>query len=47
MSEGSGTYSVLDSLVLVKQYKATGLTAGRTYNFKVEALNKFGYSVFS
>jgi hypothetical protein len=47
MSEGSGTYTVLDSLVLVKSFKAESLTAGNTYNFRVEALNKFGYSVYS
>lgn len=47
MSEGSGDFDVLDSEVLVRQYQATQLTPGATYNFKVEALNKFGYSVFS
>ena len=40
-------FQVLESAVTATSYLATGLTAGSTYEFKVEAKNSYGYSVFS
>ena len=45
ISNGTGSFVVLATNVTVKQYTATGLTSGVTYNFIVESLNAFGYSV--
>jgi hypothetical protein len=33
--QATGTYVVLESGILNKQYTATGLTPGQTYKFKV------------
>ena len=45
-SDGAlGTWSVIADGIALTTYTATGLTAGLTYNFKVEAENEFGYSV--
>jgi len=46
-TDGLGTYSELVPLAFIKEYTASGLTAGHTYNFKVEAYNAFGYGGFS
>lgn len=47
MSQGTGSYEVLNSTLSVNQYTATGLEAGLTYNFRVESYNAFGYSQLS
>lgn len=44
---GSDAYLVLESGITTKSYTATGLSAGVTYHFKVEARNVYGYSEFS
>lgn len=41
------TYVVRATEVLTQSYTATGLTAGLTYKFKIEARNTYGYSVYS
>jgi hypothetical protein len=41
-----GTFSVLASTANT-HYDVTSLTSGTTYEFKVEARNEYGYSVFS
>lgn len=46
-AESAGVYSTLEVGVTDMQYTATGLTAGTTYKFKVQARNAFGYSDFS
>lgn len=43
----NGNSEVLASNIVEKTYTATGLTFGVTYDFKVEAQNEFGYSVYS
>jgi len=44
---GADDYLVLESGITTKSYTATGLSAGVTYHFKVEARNEYGYSDFS
>ena len=46
-AEQGGTFSVLESSVVGTSYLATGLTAGTTYEFKLEAKNSYSYSAFS
>lgn len=46
IAESGGTFAVLDSAVNT-EYVVTGLTAGITYELKVEARNQLGYSPFS
>ena len=47
-SDGAtGTWAVIATGVAATSYTATGLTAGLTYKFKVEAENGFGFSAFS
>jgi hypothetical protein len=43
----TGIYSELASGVTTTHYTATGLTAGKTYKFKVQAQNGFGFSEYS
>ena len=43
----AGAYSVLASGLLLTSFTANGLTAGSTYNFKVQARNSFGLSIYS
>jgi hypothetical protein len=38
------TYTVVSSTIVVKSHTVTGLTAGKTYKFKVESRNSIGYS---
>lgn len=45
--QSTGDYIVLASLLNQGAYTALGLTFGRTYNFKVEARNSYGYSAYS
>jgi trimeric autotransporter adhesin len=45
--QSSGAYVILAMMVHEKSYTATGLTAGNTYKFKVEARNSYGYSSYS
>ena len=45
--QSSGVYVILAMMVHEKSYTATGLTAGNTYKFKVEARNLYGYSSYS
>jgi len=48
ISDGSiGVDTVIATGVVQNQYTATGLTAGKTYTFKVEARNSFGISAQS
>jgi hypothetical protein len=42
--EQGGSYSVLASGLTDASYTATGLTAGTTYEFTVEAQTSYGYS---
>ena len=42
-----GVYSVLASNVVTPSYFALGLTAGITYQFKIESRNSYGYSAYS
>jgi hypothetical protein len=46
IAEQGQSYSVLTS-VTTTTYTATGLTAGTTYEFKIESLNSYGYSSYS
>ena len=46
-AEQGGTFSVLESSVVGTSYLATGLTAGTTYEFRLEAKNSYSYSAFS
>ena len=47
-SDGAtGTWAVIATGVAATSYTATGLTAGLSYKFKVEAENGFGFSAFS
>lgn len=41
---GTGVFETIASSVATTSYTATGLTAGKTYTFKVEARNSFGNS---
>jgi hypothetical protein len=45
--QSTGDYVVLDSLINVLSYTASSLTTGKTYTFKVEARNSYGYSAYS
>jgi titin len=45
--QATGTDVVLASGILGTTYTATGLTAGLTYRFKVQARNTFGLSTYS
>jgi len=45
--QSSGSFIVLTSSVTQTKFTATTLVAGKTYSFKVEARNSFGYSAFS
>ena len=47
IAEQGQTFSVLASGVTDSSYLATDLTAGVTYEFKVEARTSYGYSQFS
>lgn len=40
-------YIIISSTLYVKSYIITGLTAGKTYKFRVEARNSIGYSDYS
>ncbi len=42
-----GSFSILASGVIPTTYTATSLTAGVTYQFKVESRNSYGYSDYS
>ena len=42
-----GTYVTRASEIVATQYTATGLTAGLTYKFRVEARNTYDYSDYS
>jgi hypothetical protein len=46
IAEQGGSYSVLTSEGSTT-YTATGLTAGTTYEFKIESQNSYGYSAYS
>jgi hypothetical protein len=46
MAELNGIFSVLDSSSNT-YYTASGLTAGTTYEFKIEARNQYDFSVYS
>jgi hypothetical protein len=41
---GTGVFETIASSVATTSYTATGLTAGKTYTFKVEARNSYGLS---
>ena len=41
---GTGIFTVIKSGHATTSYTATGLTAGKTYTFKVEARNSYGLS---
>ena len=43
----AGTYVVVQSGIMIEQYTVTGLTAGVTYKFKVQARNTEGSSAYS
>lgn len=45
--QSTGTWTDLDSGILQNLYTATGLTSGKYYNFRVEARNIQGYSLYS
>jgi len=44
---GTGVFTNLKSNHSTTSYTATGLTAGKTYTFKVEARNSYGSSLGS
>lgn len=44
---GIGIFTTIVSSITATYYEATGLTTGRTYVFKLETQNAFGYSGFS
>lgn len=46
IAEQGGSFSILASTANT-HYEATSLTYGTTYEFKVEAKNEYGYSVYS
>lgn len=46
IAELNGSFSVLDTTT-DSSYIATSLTAGVTYELKIEARNQFGYSTYS
>ena len=43
-NQATGTFITIATSVTTTSYTATGLTAGKTYTFKVEARNSYGYS---
>jgi len=45
--QSTETWIILASGITNRFYTATGLTAGQTYQFKVEARNSYGYSSYS
>ena len=45
--QAAGVFIVLQANILTQSYVATGLTAGETYTFRVEARNIFDYSDYS
>lgn len=45
--QGIDAYAILASGIQVEYYKATGLTPGETYAFKIGARNAYGYSDYS
>jgi hypothetical protein len=47
IAEQGGAFSVLESGITTNSYTAISLTAGTTYEFKVESRNSYGYSSFS
>lgn len=47
IAEQGGSYSVAAASVSGTTYTLTGLTAGTTYEIKVEAQNSYGYSAYS
>ena len=47
ISQSGGAYSVLASNVVSSSYTAIDLTAGVTYQFRVESRNSYGYSAYS
>ena len=47
IAQVGGSYSVLASNLVSPSYSATGLTAGKNYQFKVESRNSYGYSAYS
>jgi hypothetical protein len=47
MAQSDGTYSILASNVVSSSYTAIDLTAGVTYQFKIESRNSYGYSTYS
>ena len=44
---GTGQFVVLATGITELTYTATGLTAGKTYKFKVQSRNSFSYSAYS
>ena len=47
IAELGGSFSILSSGVIPTSYTATSLTAGVTYQFKVESRNSYGYGSYS
>jgi hypothetical protein len=47
MAQSDGTYSILAANVVSSSYTAIDLTAGVTYQFKIESRNSYGYSTYS
>jgi hypothetical protein len=47
IAQSGGSFTVLASNVVGSSYLATELTAGVTYQFKVESRNSYGFSVYS
>jgi len=45
--QSTDDYVVLVSSLNELSYTVTGLTAGKTYKYKVEARNSYGYSAYS
>jgi hypothetical protein len=46
-AQSGGSYSVLASNIASPMYTAIELTAGVTYDFKIESRNSYGYSTYS
>jgi hypothetical protein len=44
VTSSDGNYNLVETGLIVKEYKATGLTLGVTYSFTVESRNSHGYS---
>ena len=47
IASAGGSFSILASGVIPTTFTATSLTAGVTYQFKVESRNSYGYSAYS